>query len=83
MKKRVVFDFDSASFQTLERLRIRGGHTTLGQTISNAIRVLATIEQQSRKGFSEVILRNPYTGSEMLYSIPRKLNMSLQVHFHG
>ena len=69
-RKRVAFTFDSPSFRTLVNMKTKGQYATLGEPVRDAIRVLASIKKQASNGYSEVILRNPRTGREMLLAIP-------------
>lgn len=71
MKRRIRFDFDEVSFQTLENLRILNGYSTLGESLRDCIKIFANIDKQARRGFTEVILRNPHTDEALLLDISK------------
>ncbi|KKM85703.1 hypothetical protein LCGC14_1286450 [marine sediment metagenome] len=71
MKRRIKFDFDEVSFRTLDKLRILNGYSTLGESVRDCIKIFANIDEQSRKGFSEVILRNPNTGEQLRLEVDK------------
>ena len=55
--RRVIFTFDSASYDLLERLARRYG--SLAEAVRASIRVNAAITDGADEGLTEVVLRTP------------------------
>jgi hypothetical protein len=68
--KRVVFTFDERSLEGLEELKKTGGYGTLADTVRDSLRMFRAIKKQSNDGFTEILVRNPKTGSERVMVLP-------------
>jgi hypothetical protein len=62
-RTRLTFNFDDPSLESLERLTREAGFPTMGATMHAAIQLIDEIRRHAADGCSEVILRNPGTGS--------------------
>jgi hypothetical protein len=63
-RTRVVFNFDDRSLTELKRLTASAGFPTMAATIRAALSVVGTIEQARQNGDTQLIVRNPSTGSQ-------------------
>jgi hypothetical protein len=66
---RVIFTFDRESLETLRTIQEKMGFKSLAETVRESLRLANSLREQAEKGFSEVILRNPKTGSERVLVI--------------
>lgn len=64
MPKRVVFTFDDRSLDALETLKQAKGHSTLAETVREAVRLYGAIQKQAEAGFVELVVRHPINGQE-------------------
>ena len=64
MSKRVVFTFEPESLAALEKIQTDGGYDTLAATVKDALQILWAIQREAKKGYSELIVRNPKTDGE-------------------
>ena len=64
MSKRVVFTFEPESLAALEKIQADGGYDTLAATVKDALQILWAIQREAKKGYSELIVRNPKTDGE-------------------
>jgi hypothetical protein len=69
MNKRVVLSFDAIAYGNLEELRKKGGFKTVADAVRDSLVVRAVLRNQSDRGFTEVVLRNPKTKKERTIDI--------------
>jgi hypothetical protein len=70
VSKRIVFTFDDSSLRSLERVKERGGFSSLGTAVRESIQINQELHDQASEGFSEVVVRNPKTKQEKTIVIP-------------
>lgn len=68
--KRVAFTFDERSLTTLEEMTDEGNFPSMGDTVKESLQISRALQTQAKKGFSEIIVRNPETGEERIIVIP-------------
>lgn len=69
--KRVAFTFDDRSFKTLEQMTESGNFSSMAETVRESLEISLALQNQAKKGYIEVIMRNPETGEERVVVIPR------------
>lgn len=70
-KKRVVFSFNDRSLDQLEQFKERGGFSSLAEAVRFSLQISGSLQQQSQKGYTEIIVRNPDTNKELVMAIPQ------------
>jgi Arc/MetJ-type ribon-helix-helix transcriptional regulator len=68
--KRVAFTFDERSLTTLEEMTDEGNFSSMADTVRESLQISRALQTQAKKGFSEIIVRNPNTGEERIIIIP-------------
>ena len=66
MSKRVVFTFEAESFSSLEKLQEDGDYPSLAETVKDSLKILWAVQQHAKRGYTELIVRNPSTDTEKL-----------------
>ncbi len=74
--KRVAFTFDDRSVRTLEQLTHEGRFSSLADTVRESIQISRALQTQAKKGFTEIVMRNPETQQERVVVVPRLIDMS-------
>jgi Arc/MetJ-type ribon-helix-helix transcriptional regulator len=76
--KRVAFTFDERSLVALEEMTEEGNFSSMADTVRESLQISRALQTQAKKGFTEIIVRDPETEEERvlvipsLQSIPRK-----------
>ena len=76
--KRVAFTFDERSLTTLREMTEEGNFSSMADTVRESLQISRALQTQAKKGFTEIIVRDPETEEERvliipsLQSIPRK-----------
>ena len=68
--KRVAFTFDERSLTTLEEMTDEGHFSSMADTVRESLQISHALQNQAKKGFTEVIVRNPETNEERVIIIP-------------
>jgi Arc/MetJ-type ribon-helix-helix transcriptional regulator len=68
--KRVTFTFDERSLDTLEDMTEEGKFSSMAETVRESLQIGRALQSQAKKGFKELIVRNPDTGEERVIVIP-------------
>lgn len=68
--RRVAFTFDERSLVTLEEMTDEGHFSSMADTVRESLQISRTLQSQAKKGFTEIIVRNPDTGEERVIIIP-------------
>jgi len=68
--KRVAFTFDERSMDTLDIMTKEGHFSSLADTVRESLQVNRALQNQVKKGFTEIIVRNPDTNEERIIIIP-------------
>ena len=63
-KTRVVFTFEPESLTALEKIQEDGSYESLAATVKDALQILWVIQREAKKGYTELIVRNPKTDGE-------------------
>lgn len=71
--KRVAFTFDDRSLRTLEQMTADGRYGSMADCVRESLQITRALSLQARRGFTEIIVRNPATGAERVVVIPRLL----------
>lgn len=74
--RRVAFTFDDRSVKTLEQLTQEGRFSSLADTVRESIQISRALQTQAKKGFTEIVMRNPDTQQERIVVVPRLIDMS-------
>jgi hypothetical protein len=69
---RVVFDFDDRNLAELKRITANAGYPTMGATIHAALQVIGILQEESKGGETQLIVRNPATGSQRVIELSPK-----------
>lgn len=76
--KRVAFTFDDISIRTLTQMTEDGKYSSMADCVRESLQITRVLSLQARRGFTEVIIRNPDTGAERVVVIPRLLTFEAQ-----
>ena len=71
--KRVVFTFDDQSIRTLESMTEEGKYSSMADCVRESLQITRALSTLAKRGYTEVIMRNPETGAERVVVIPRLL----------
>lgn len=70
MTKRVVFTFDDPSYHALYTLTERLGAKDMAETLRTALQLLEALRSEREQGYSEIVVRLPYTNKERVVTVP-------------
>jgi Arc/MetJ-type ribon-helix-helix transcriptional regulator len=73
--KRVTFTFDERSLDTLEDMTEEGKFSSMAETVRESLQISRALQSQAKKGFKELVVRNPETGEERVIVIPHLESM--------
>ena len=62
----MVFTFEAESFSALEKLQEDGDYPSLAETVKDSLKIMRTLHQHAKRGYTELIVRNPNTDTEKL-----------------
>jgi Arc/MetJ-type ribon-helix-helix transcriptional regulator len=68
--KRVVFTFDERSLAALEDMTEEGLFSSMADTVRESLQISRALQTQAKKGFTDIIVRDPETGEERVLVIP-------------
>jgi hypothetical protein len=68
--KRIVFTFDDRSAKALEQMTKNAQYSSMAETVRDSLQIANTIQDLSRRGFTELVVRNPKSGAERNIVIP-------------
>ncbi len=74
--KRVAFTFDVNSLEALEEMKEEGHYSSLAETVRDSLQINRALQTQAKKGYNEIIVRDPETGNERVLVIPSLLSLS-------
>ena len=74
--KRVAFKFDAHSLATLEEMKEDGHYSSLAETVRDSLQINRALQTQAKKGYNEIIVRDPETGDERVLVIPSLQSLS-------
>jgi Arc/MetJ-type ribon-helix-helix transcriptional regulator len=74
--KRVGFTFDDHSVRTLEQMTQEGRFSSMADTVRESIQISRALQTQAKKGFTEIVMRNPETQQERVMIVPRLSSMA-------
>ena len=63
-KTRVIFTFEPENLAALEKIQADGGYESLAATVKDALQILWVLQREAKKGYTELIIRNPRTDAE-------------------
>ena len=63
-KTRVIFTFEVESVAALEKLQEDGRYDSLADTVKDSLQILWVLQREAKKGYTELIVRNPETDDE-------------------
>lgn len=69
-KTRIVFTFDVNSFEALEEMKEEGHYSSLAETVRDSLQITRSLQKLAKRGYSEIIVRDPKTEEERLLIIP-------------
>lgn len=65
-RQKVIFSFAPESLSALEDIQETGGYATLADTVKDSLKIMWTIQNLAKEGYTELIVRNPKTDNERL-----------------
>ena len=68
--KRIVFTFDDRSVATLEQMTKNAQYSSMAETVRDSLQIANTLQDLAKKGFTDVVVRNPRSGAERTIIIP-------------
>ena len=74
--KRVAFTFDLNSLEALEEMKEEGHYSSLAETVRDSLQINRALQTQAKKGYNEIIVRDPETGDERVLVIPSLQSLS-------
>jgi len=74
--KRVAFTFDERSFATLEDMTKEGHFSSMAETVRESLQISLALQAQVKKGYDEIVVRNPENGEERVIVIPSLQSLS-------
>ena len=74
--KRVAFTFDVNSLEALEEIKEEGHYSSLAETVRDSLQINRALQTQAKKGYNEIIVRDPETGDERVLVIPSLQSLS-------
>ena len=74
--KRVAFTFDVNSLEALEEMKEEGHYSSLAETVRDSLQINRALQTQAKKGYNEIIVRDPETGNERVLIIPSLQSLS-------
>lgn len=66
MIKKINFTFKNENFKTLFEMTKDGNFKKPSKTIKEALEIFRSLQNFAKEGFCEVIIRNPFSGEEIL-----------------
>lgn len=67
---RVVFSFDEKSLESLKKITEEGRFPSMAETVREALMISRALQNQSKQGFVEFVVRNPDTKEERVVVLP-------------
>ena len=74
--KRVAFTFDVNSLEALEEMKEEGHYSSLAETVRDSLQITRSLQKLAKRGYSEIIVRDPETEEERLLIIPTLWSLS-------
>ncbi len=68
--QRVVFTFDDRSLSGLKDLVEQGRFSSMADAVRDSVALNRALQAQARRGYTEVIVRDPDTGEERVMVVP-------------
>ena len=69
-KVRVVFTFEARGLAALEEMTEAGNYSCLAETVHDSLQITRSLQNLAKRGYSEIIVRDPGTEEERLLMIP-------------
>ena len=69
-KIRVVFTFEERGLAALEEMTADGNYSCLAETVRDSLTITRALQTHAKKGYSQIIVRDPVTEEERLLIIP-------------
>ncbi len=75
-KTRIAFTFDEQSLAGLEKIKDDGNYSCFAETVRDSLQINRALQTQAKKGYNEIIVRDPETGDERVLVIPSLQSLS-------
>ena len=75
-KTRIVFTFDEQSLAGLEEIKDDGNYACFAETVRDSLQITQSLQKLAKRGYSEIIVRDPKTEEERLLIIPTLWSLS-------
>ena len=75
-KTRIAFTFDEQSLAGLEKIKNDGNYSCFAETVRDSLQINRALQTQAKKGYNEIIVRDPETGDERVLVIPSLQSLS-------
>ena len=62
--QKVIFSFTPESLSALENIKGTGEYPSLAEAVKDSLKIMWTIQNQAKQGYTELIVRNPKTDQE-------------------
>ena len=69
-KTRIAFTFDEQSLAGLEEMKDDGNYSCFAETVRDSLQITRSLQKLAKRGYSEIIVRDPKTDEERLLIIP-------------
>ena len=69
-KIRVVFTFEERGLAALEEMTADGNYSCLAETVRDSLTITRALQNLAKRGYSQIIVRDPVTEEERLLIIP-------------
>jgi Arc/MetJ-type ribon-helix-helix transcriptional regulator len=70
MSKRIIFTFDDSAVDSLDSIQARHRYKSKGEVIRTALSLMQALSSHADKGFTDVLLKNPKSGSTRHLILP-------------
>ena len=75
-KTRIAFTFDEESLAGLEEIKNDGNYSCFAETVRDSLQINRALQTQAKKGYNEIIVRDPETRDERVLVIPSLQSLS-------
>lgn len=62
--------FDEAAYEHIQKVKQDDGYNTLGEVVSDSLRIQAALRSEREKGFEQILVRNPRTREMRILNFP-------------
>ena len=82
-KIRVVFTFEERGLVGLEEITEDGNYSCLAETVHDSLQITRSLQNLAKRGYSQIIVRDPVPEEERLLMIPTIRAVARKVSHRG